>query len=127
MEKYYGKYRALVSKNVDPLKMGRIKVSCPLVLGDSESNWCIPCLPVIFPEIIATTTPVATTQASASEGSVSVSVTVVAEIEVEVKKMLVIPKVNSGVWIEFESGDLNKPIWVGMWIPRGLSELPLQP
>ncbi len=29
--------------------------------------------------------------------------------------MIKIPKVGDGVWIEFEGGDLDKPIWVGGW------------
>ncbi len=27
----------------------------------------------------------------------------------------VVPPIGSGVWIEFEAGDLNKPIWTGGW------------
>src|SRR3546814_12132589 len=26
-----------------------------------------------------------------------------------------IPQVGSGVWIEFEAGDVSRPIWVGGW------------
>lgn len=29
--------------------------------------------------------------------------------------MIKIPRVGDGVWIEFEGGDLDKPIWVGGW------------
>jgi hypothetical protein len=41
-----------------------------------------------------------------------------------------IPPEGSGVWVEFEEGDLNKPIWTGCWwrpgelaafLPRGTS------
>jgi uncharacterized protein involved in type VI secretion and phage assembly len=28
---------------------------------------------------------------------------------------LALPEVNDGVWIEFEAGDLTKPIWSGFW------------
>lgn len=40
--------------------------------------------------------------------------------------MLFIPEVNAGVWVEFEEGDLEFPIWVGtFWSkPAGNSELP---
>lgn len=40
--------------------------------------------------------------------------------------MLFIPEVGAGVWIEFEEGDLEFPIWVGcFWSkPDGESELP---
>ncbi len=39
---------------------------------------------------------------------------------------LMIPDVGAGVWIEFEEGDLEFPIWVGtFWsLPGGDSELP---
>jgi len=41
--------------------------------------------------------------------------------------MLFIPEVAAGVWVEFEEGDLEFPIWVGtFWSkPGGTSELPL--
>lgn len=40
--------------------------------------------------------------------------------------MLFIPEVGAGVWVEFEEGDLEFPIWVGtFWSkPGGTSELP---
>jgi uncharacterized protein involved in type VI secretion and phage assembly len=40
--------------------------------------------------------------------------------------MLFIPEVDAGVWVEFEEGDLEFPIWVGtFWSkPGGDSELP---
>jgi uncharacterized protein involved in type VI secretion and phage assembly len=40
---------------------------------------------------------------------------------------LFIPEVDAGVWVEFEEGDLEFPIWVGtFWSkPSGNSELPL--
>lgn len=40
--------------------------------------------------------------------------------------MLFIPEIDAGVWVEFEEGDLEFPIWVGtFWSkPGGESELP---
>ena len=29
------------------------------------------------------------------------------------------PPVGAGVWIEFEEGDVNKPVWTGCWWPQG--------
>lgn len=46
--KFYGKYRAIVVNNKDPENMARVKVMCPSVLGDYESAWCLPCLPIAF-------------------------------------------------------------------------------
>jgi len=75
-KEYFGKYRAFVTKNVDPMKMGRIKVKCPAVLGDYESAWALPCLP---------------------------------------PKVKNLPSVGELVWVEFEEGNPDLPIWTGVW------------
>lgn len=80
-DKYYGKYRALVTNNEDPQCRGRIKVKCPSLLGEYESAWCMPCVPFLCND----------------EG------------------IFKLPNVGDGVWIEFEGGELNKPIYVGGW------------
>lgn len=84
-KKFYGKYRATVTNNVDDDtstgRMGRLKVKCPAVLGEDESNWCTPCVPYAGPS----------------------------------KGVLFMPRVGETVWIEFEGGDPDKPIWVGNW------------
>lgn len=79
--KFYGKYRAIVTNNEDPEQWGRIKVKCPSVIGDFESAWCMPCVPFLCND----------------EG------------------IFKIPNVQDGVWIEFEGGNLSKPIYVGGW------------
>ena len=45
---HIGKYRAYVAEVNDPLNMGRIRVLCPNVLGDSLSAWCLPCVPTAY-------------------------------------------------------------------------------
>lgn len=91
-KKFYGKYRAIVTNNMDSDpstgRMGRIKVKCPKVLGEDESNWCTPCMPFAGPN----------------------------------KGNLFMPKVGDTVWVEFEEGDPDKPIWVGNW--WGVGEIP---
>lgn len=80
-DKYYGKYRAIVTNNKDPDKMGRIKVKCPSLLDEYESAWCMPCFPFLY----------------------------------NTHGIFNIPKINDVVWVEFEGGDLDNPIWVGGW------------
>lgn len=46
-EKYYGKYRGVVTNNNDPKGAGRIKVRVPSITGDNETKWCLPCLPYV--------------------------------------------------------------------------------
>lgn len=42
--RYFGKYRGVVTDNSDPTSRGRVKVRVPAVLGDLES-WAMPCVP----------------------------------------------------------------------------------
>jgi len=42
----YGKFRATVSNNVDPLSKGRIQVMIPDVSGFLPSTWAMPCVPI---------------------------------------------------------------------------------
>ena len=46
--KYYGIYQGVVSNIKDTEKRGRIKVQCPDVLGEVESAWCDPVIPVAY-------------------------------------------------------------------------------
>jgi len=75
----YGKYRAMVVNNIDPLQIGRIQAMVPDVAGFVPSTWAMPCVPV----------------AGINTG------------------IFTVPMIGSGVWIEFERGDADYPIWVG--------------
>jgi uncharacterized protein involved in type VI secretion and phage assembly len=46
-KRYYGKYRATVVDNVDPLVQGRLMLQVPDVLGDVPTSWALPCLPAV--------------------------------------------------------------------------------
>lgn len=93
-KKFYGKYRAIVTNNMDDNKqtgrMGRIKVKCPKVYGEDESDWCTPCMPYAGKDV----------------------------------GILFMPKIGDTVWVEFEEGDPNLPIWVGNW--WGVGEIPAE-
>jgi uncharacterized protein involved in type VI secretion and phage assembly len=77
--KYYGKYRATVINNIDPMQIGRIQVIAPDVSNVIPTSWAMPCVPV-------------------------------AGIQMGV---YTVPPIGSGVWVEFEQGDPDYPIWVG--------------
>jgi uncharacterized protein involved in type VI secretion and phage assembly len=79
MDKYFGKYRATVLNNVDPMQMGRLMVQVADVSNIIPSSWAMPCLPF----------------AGIQNG------------------FYVTPAIGSGVWVEFEQGDPDYPIWVG--------------
>jgi uncharacterized protein involved in type VI secretion and phage assembly len=80
-QKYYGKYRATVVNNVDPLQIGRLLVQVPDIEGLFPSSWAMPCFPVSGKQMGA----------------------------------YMIPQTGAGVWVEFEQGDPDYPIWSGCW------------
>jgi uncharacterized protein involved in type VI secretion and phage assembly len=79
MTQFLGKYRGTVEANVDPRKMGRLQVSVPAVLGDSQLSWAMPCVPYAGPGV----------------------------------GFFAMPPVGANVWVEFEDGDQDYPIWSG--------------
>lgn len=42
---YFGKFRAFVADANDPEGLGRLKLTIPSVLGESTSDWALPCVP----------------------------------------------------------------------------------
>jgi len=76
---FFGKYRATVINNLDPLQIGRIQAAVPDVAGLLPSTWAMPCVPVAAPNM----------------------------------GVFTVPPIGAGVWIEFERGDPDYPIWVG--------------
>lgn len=94
--RFYGKYRGFVVDNADPKKLGRLKLKVPSLLGEDV--------------VTGWALPCVPYGGAAAPGH----------------GFLFIPEVNAGVWLEFEEGDLEFPIWTGtFWSePAGNSELP---
>ena len=79
MTAYWGKYRASVVDNTDPMRLGRLTLQVPDVLGSQASTWALPCFPV----------------AGLQMG------------------IFALPPVGALVWVEFERGDPDYPVWTG--------------
>lgn len=77
--RFYGKYRGKVERNIDPLLLGRLQVSCPAVFGEGSLSWALPCAPFAGPGV----------------------------------GLFALPPAGANVWVEFEGGDPNYPIWSG--------------
>jgi hypothetical protein len=45
-KRFYGIYEGICTNNEDPDAAYKIKLKVPQVLGDTETNWASPCLPV---------------------------------------------------------------------------------
>lgn len=83
--RWFGKYRAFIRDNNDPERLGRCRLEIPAVLGTGEDNWSNWAYPC-FPY----------------GGS-------------EDMGMFLIPEEGATVWVEFEGGEVQYPIWVGVW------------
>jgi type VI secretion system (T6SS) baseplate-like injector VgrG len=44
-DRFYGKYRGIVTNNQDPLRIGRLQALVPEVLNEVTSGWALPCAP----------------------------------------------------------------------------------
>ncbi len=75
MTTYPGLYRGNVVSNVDPLGLGRLRISVPSILGDTTMSWARPCVP--FPG------------------------------------WFMLPPVGTLLWVMFEGGDADDPVWMG--------------
>jgi hypothetical protein len=90
--RYFGKYKGFIRDNDDPEKRGRLRVFCPQIMGATDGpknwlDWAEPCLPWL--------------------GGLSSLDFGVPPIPAQNDKIAV------GVWIEFEGGNPDHPIWVG--------------
>jgi hypothetical protein len=81
---YFGKYRATVLNNIDPMLQGRINVQLADRYGMFPSTWALPAVPF------------------AAKGSAG---------------MVALPQIGSMVWVEFEAGEPDHPIWTGAFWP----------
>lgn len=88
---YLGKFQGVVSRNEDPLHLGRVRARVPDVFGNEESGWALPAVPYAGKDV----------------------------------GFFMIPPVDANVWIEFEHGDPEYPIWTGCFWGEG--EVPVDP
>lgn len=87
-DRYFGVYRAVVVDNNDPKNLGRIKVIIPQVSGENVTDWAWAINPpkaTVTTITPAETVPVVTTS----------------------------PAIDAGVFVMFEAGDPNFPLWIG--------------
>jgi len=119
-KRYYGLYRGICYNNVDPTGHNQIQVSIPDLLGDPKLNpkgvtgWIPGCMPVVDNGTHANHTDTYTTTAATvgQYGSHTHNVTLNSAHSSHIS----VPNINQVVWIMFEKGDPNFPVWMGVYI-----------
>jgi hypothetical protein len=84
--RYYGKYRGIVTDNADPELRGRLRLLVPSLLGSAQTDWALPVLPF--------------------GGTPDIG-------------LFCLPEIDAAVWVEFEEGVLDRPLWTGTQWPAG--------
>lgn len=107
---YYGIYKGIVSNITDPEGRMRIKARVPSVLGEGETEWAEPCVPPGW----GTGANFLNNHAFTDKNDGTASTGDVPRSLAHTLKYLV-PQVKWGVWIMFEDGDREKPVWLGVW------------
>lgn len=141
----YGKWRGIVAVGKDPEGKGRIKVKVPALFGFRVLDaWAYPVLPPQFVGVDIGTTgklqfdweqttgqnvtigpnlPASCIEPWTLSPSVNNSMSVGEGQSIRKKLAQIVPvepasweiPVGTGVWVEFEGGDPDKPIWTGFW------------
>lgn len=109
-----GIYRALVTRNDDPEKKGRVIVIVPTINGEGEFDWAMPCVPFLTlnPEVMVTGSASTSAAGDPSHGHF---VTMTSHGDTETITLRV-PPVGAVVWIMFEQGDPEFPVYMGTFI-----------
>jgi len=93
--RFFGIWRGVVTNVNDPEKLGRIKAKVHELFGDDEeTDWASYCTPF----------------GGGGAGWFTLPSPVTAGAEK--------PQAGDGVWVMFEAGDINRPVWVGFWYSK---------
>jgi hypothetical protein len=119
---FFGIYRGICIDIADPLKKNRIRLQVPQVTGEAISDWAWPCLPVVVDGEHGTSEGLTTTSGASSAASTGTSSSGSAHTHVmphthvvTLVKHHTTPKAKQGVWVMFEGGDPNFPVWLGVF------------
>lgn len=103
-EHFGGIYRAIVISVADPEGLGRIVTKVPALNGDAEMAWAMPCVPMLVRRPPVLVLP---------GGSPAHTHTAQLAQNVDTLRL---PQPGDSVWVMFEHGSIDSPVWMGSWI-----------
>lgn len=95
MGSWPGLYRGICMNNADPEKRFRLQVVVPQVSGNAVTDWAWPCLPVGWRDAVVR---------HVNDGSLHTHAH---------ELVRTVPNPGDGVWIMYEGGDAEHPVWLG--------------
>ena len=123
-DKHYGLYRGICRDNADPSGSNKIKVSVPALFGANIiTDWIPGCLPVVVDSDHGTNGGLSITSSGSSAANTGTSSsgnahthTMAHTHTVTLTTHVKVPDIDQVVWIMFEQGDPNFPVWMGVYL-----------
>lgn len=102
---FFGIYRGVVVDNTDPDKRKRLRLRVPSVLDTAVTDWAWPCLPPSVPHVVTLSATVVGTFGSHTHN---------ASDSGDNWAHKHVPAIGAQVWVMFEGGNQDYPVWVGV-------------
>lgn len=109
---FAGIYRGVCTNNTDPGGLYRIRLLIPQVLGEVESAWALPCVPPGWANGLLNNHTFTDNDTGTGAGGSAVET-----LPHSLKRL--VPNIGEATWVMFESGDAEKPVWLGVWRTNG--------
>ena len=110
MTPFFGIYRGQVISNLDPEGRRRLQLRVPEVLGGETSPWADACVPPGWSQGL-----VQDHSHTGGEHAQEIGSGAHAHAMHAHQLRRVVPTVGEGVWVMFEGGDRERPVWIGTW------------